>query len=134
MARLGDVSSNIEVALTSDIPASGGATTIADGADVAQGATTDAAATTDTGTFSLLTLVKRLLGKFPALVSGRFPVDGSGVTQPVSGTVTANVGTTNGIALDATLTGGSAKTKLIHSGGTNLASISAAGAVKVDGS
>ncbi len=33
--------------------------------------------------------------------------DGSGVTQPVSGTVTSNVGTTNGLALDATLTGGS---------------------------
>jgi hypothetical protein len=36
-------------------------------------------------------------------------VDGSGVTQPVSGTVTANVGTTNGLALDATLTGGTQK-------------------------
>lgn len=32
-------------------------------------------------------------GKTPALVSGRVPVDGSGVTQPVSGTVTANQGT-----------------------------------------
>lgn len=31
-------------------------------------------------------------------------VDGSAVTQPVSGTVTANIGTTNGLALDATLT------------------------------
>jgi hypothetical protein len=30
-------------------------------------------------------------------------------TQPVSGTVTANMGTTNGLALDATLTGGTAK-------------------------
>jgi len=30
-------------------------------------------------------------------------------TQPVSGTVTANVGTTNGLALDATLTGGTMK-------------------------
>lgn len=36
-------------------------------------------------------------------------VDGSAVTQPVSGTVTANVGTTGGLALDATLTGGSQK-------------------------
>ncbi len=33
--------------------------------------------------------------------------DGSAVTQPVSGTVTANVGTTNGLALDATLTAAS---------------------------
>ena len=31
------------------------------------------------------------------------------MTSPVSGTVTANVGTTNGLALDATLTGGSEK-------------------------
>jgi hypothetical protein len=39
-------------------------------------------------------------------------VDGSGVTQPISGTVTANVGTTNGLALDATLTGGTQKTRV----------------------
>lgn len=31
-------------------------------------------------------------GKTPALSGGRVPVDGSGVTQPVSGTVTANAG------------------------------------------
>jgi hypothetical protein len=39
-------------------------------------------------------------------------VDGSAVTQPVSGTVTANAGTnlnTSALALDATLTGGTAK-------------------------
>lgn len=47
--------------------------------------------------------------KTPALVSGRVPVDGSGVTQPVSGTITANIGTTNGLALDATLTSGAQK-------------------------
>lgn len=33
-------------------------------------------------------------------------------TQPVSGTVTANVGTTGGLALDATLTGGTQKTRI----------------------
>jgi hypothetical protein len=48
--------------------------------------------------------------------------------------VTANIGTTNGLALDATLTGGSQKTKLVDSGGTNAASVSAGGALKVDGS
>lgn len=32
-------------------------------------------------------------------------VDGSGVTQPVSGTVTANIGTTNGLALDTSVNG-----------------------------
>lgn len=40
---------------------------------------------------------------------GAVKVDGSASTQPVSGTVTANVGTTNGLALDATLTGGTLK-------------------------
>lgn len=49
-------------------------------------------------------------------------------------TVTANIGTTNGLALDATLTGGTQKTKLVDTGGTNVGSISAAGALKVDGS
>lgn len=34
-----------------------------------------------------------------------FKVDGSAVTQPVSGTITANIGTTNGVALDASVTG-----------------------------
>lgn len=55
-------------------------------------------------------------------------------TQPVSGTLTANVGTTNGLALDATLTGGTQKTKLVDSAGVNMAAISAAGALKVDNS
>lgn len=36
-----------------------------------------------------------------ALVSGRLAVDGSGVTQPVSGTVTANLGTIGGAATSA---------------------------------
>lgn len=65
---------------------------------------------------------------------------------PVSGTVTANAGSgtfaisaaalplPSGAALDATLTSGSQKTKLIDTGGTNVASVSAAGALKVDGS
>lgn len=32
-------------------------------------------------------------------------VDGSAVTQPISGTVTSNIGTTNGLALDASVSG-----------------------------
>jgi hypothetical protein len=55
------------------------------------GSQTDAAATNDTGSFSVMSLIKRglqnwtsLLAKIPALVSGRIPVDGSGVTQPIS--------------------------------------------------
>lgn len=42
-------------------------------------------------------------------VAGALRVDGSGATQPVSGTVTANIGTTGSLALDSTLTGGSQK-------------------------
>lgn len=58
------------------------------------GAKADSVASSDTGTFSVLAFIKRglqnwttLLAKIPTLVSGRIPVDGSGVTQPVSGTV-----------------------------------------------
>lgn len=55
-------------------------------------------------------------------------------TQPVSGSVTANIGTTNGLALDATLTGGTQKTKLVDTAGTNVATIKAAstGAIATD--
>jgi len=71
------------------------------------------AALQDAGNTSLASLDT----KAPALVSGRVPVDASGVTVTVTGTVTANVGTTNGLALDATLTGGTAKVLLFD--GTN---------------
>jgi hypothetical protein len=37
--------------------------------------------------------------------AGAVKVDGSAVTQPVSGTITANVGTTNGLALDTSVNG-----------------------------
>jgi hypothetical protein len=59
-------------------------------------------------------------------------VDTTGTTvQPVSGTVTANIGTSGSLALDATLTGGTQKSKLVDTGGTNVASVSAAGALKL---
>jgi hypothetical protein len=61
------------------------------------GAATAAAQTT--GNASLASID----AKNPALVGGRIPVDGSGVTQPVSGTITANIGTTGGLGLDSTL-------------------------------
>jgi hypothetical protein len=57
-----------------------------DGVEEALGAPADAAAASDSATSSLIGLIKRLLGKLPTLVSGRIPVDGSGVTQPVSAT------------------------------------------------
>jgi hypothetical protein len=57
-------------------------------------------------------------------------VDPTGTTtQPVSGTVTANVGTTNGLALDATLTGNNQRTRLTD--GTNLAAVKAASTAAV---
>lgn len=84
-------------------------------------------------------------------VSGTVPVSGTvGITGtvPVSGTVgvtgtffqatqpvsAVSLPLPTGAALDATLTGGTQKTKIIDTGGTNVASVSAGGAVKVDNS
>lgn len=57
------------------------------------GETADAAATTDTGTFSLISLFKRLLQKLPALESGRIPValsgGGGGGTEYADGATAA---------------------------------------------
>lgn len=86
----------------------GGASTIADGADTAEGATTDVAVVTDVnGTVSgkLRGLVKIFASAWDS-VNGRLKVDGSAVTQPVSGTVTVNAGTnlnTSALALDSTV-------------------------------
>jgi len=87
-----------------------------DGPGVAAiGTPADAAASTDTGTFSIVALIKRslqnwtsLLAKVPTLTvtSTRLLVDGSGVTQPVSGTVATTVAvrtpTTTSVASSAT--------------------------------
>jgi hypothetical protein len=61
------------------------------------GAPADSAASSDTGTFGIIAFIKRalqnwttLLNRVPASVSGRVPVDGSGVTQPVSGSVSVS--------------------------------------------
>jgi hypothetical protein len=86
--------------------------------------------------------------------SNALKVDGSAVTQPVSGTVTANIGTTNGLALDATLAkltisqstalgantqalmGGSVTTAApsYTTGNINPLSLTTAGALRIDGS
>jgi hypothetical protein len=98
---------------------SGGAVTIADGADVAQGTTTDA---------STANTLVGILKAIKAAVQG---------TLTVGGTVTSNAGTnlnTSALALDATLTNATQKTKLVDTAGTNVAAISAANALKVDGS
>lgn len=67
--------------------------------DVDLGAAADAPAGSDTGASSIVSLLKRglqrwttLLDRIPALVSGRIPIDGSGVTQPVSAVARACVG------------------------------------------
>ncbi|BAY64995.1 hypothetical protein NIES22_50960 [Calothrix brevissima NIES-22] len=53
--------------------------------DTDLGSAGDSAATSDTGSFSIISLIKRILStKLPNLVSNRIPVDGSGVTQPIS--------------------------------------------------
>ena len=61
----------------------------------------------------------------PALVGGRVPVDGSGVTQPVSGTVNANAGTgTFAVsAVSLPLPSGAATSALQTTGNTSLSSI-----------
>ena len=63
--------------------------------------------------------------------------DSVSAVQSGSWTVTANAGTnlnTSALALDATLTSGAQKTKIVDSGGVNVATVSSTGAVKVDGS
>lgn len=75
----------------------GGAVTIADGADITQGAKADAAASTDAGTFSLIALFKRLLGKITA---------GLGVVPINSALFTGSAGSLNADILvdtDATI-------------------------------
>ena len=69
--------------------------------NTALGLQADTAATTDTGSFSIISFIKRsmqnwtlLLAKLPALVSGRIPVDASGVildSRISNGTITAEV-------------------------------------------
>lgn len=56
-----------------------------DGADLL-GRRSDVAADSDAGSFSLLALIKRLLGKFPALSDGRIPVELPESPVPISGT------------------------------------------------
>ena len=67
--------------------------TTADGSDVTQGAIADAAATTDGGSFSVVALIKRLLGKFPGSLGQKTSAASLGVVLasdqsavPVAGT------------------------------------------------
>lgn len=73
------------------------------------GGMADSAASSDAGTFSLIALIKRLLGKLttqlPAALgaNGALKVEGvaGGTAQPVSGTVTVTQGTAANLKVDA---------------------------------
>jgi hypothetical protein len=93
-------------------------------------------------------------GPVTVTVSNALKIDGSAVTQPISGTVTANIGTTNGLALDTSVNGilisqGSAtsgeKGPIVQGAVTTAApsyttaqtsplSLTTAGALRIDGS
>lgn len=68
-----------------------------------------------------------------ALISGRLDVNigASSATVPIS---VATLPLPTGAATNATLTDGTQKTKIVDAAGTNQATVSAAGAVKTDGS
>ena len=105
------------------------------------GAKSDTVASDDTGTFSLIAMIKKvaqnittLKNIFTTTING-LKVDGSAVTQPISGsvsvsnfpvsqtingTVTANIGTTNGLALDSSLTSSNTKLDIVNSNLTTL--------------
>lgn len=83
---------------------------------------------TGASTEATLALIKAKTDNIDVALSTRTkPAD----TQAISA---ASLPLPTGAALDATLTGGTQKTKLVDSGGTNVATISSGGAVKVDGS
>lgn len=98
--------------------------------DVDLGAAADAAAASDTGASSIVSLIKRglqrwttLLERIPALVSGRIPVDGSGVTQPVSAVTRACVGRQTltlaaGVVTTLTIPGGAVAAAIQADGNT----------------
>lgn len=105
-----------------------------DGSNVTQGAKTDAAATDNTSSWSMIALLKGIAGKLLTSVavtqSGTWTVqpgntanttawkvDGSAVTQPVSGTVTSNPA--------AATTGGSTPYHTISAASTNATSLKA---------
>lgn len=74
------------------------------------GASTSALQTTgNTSLGDITASLSNLDTKSPTLISGRLPVDGSAVTQPISGTVTVNIGTSGSLALDTSVAAISAK-------------------------
>lgn len=121
------------------------------------GGSGDASAANQLTQITLATTTNTLLnGGLPAALGagGGLKIDGSGTALPISGTITANIGTTNGLALDATLAkltisqsaalgsntqvliGGSVSTSApsYTNGNINPLSLTTAGAIRVDGS
>jgi hypothetical protein len=90
----------------------GGAVTIADGADVTQGAVADSAATNSTGSWSVVALLKGIIGKCISLVAQILDYDSGagtanqvifGIAVPASGGPVAVTGdTANGLDVDVT--------------------------------
>jgi hypothetical protein len=81
----------------------------ADGGQVTIGAKADAAATTDAGTFSLIALIKRLLGKIPALgqatMANSLPVALASNQSALATTVADGASVTMGAVADAAYAG-----------------------------
>lgn len=103
---------------------SGGAVTIADGADATLGAKADAAASTDTGTASIIALVKRSLSNWTALLA-RIPTLGlvrtnllSAVTATGAGSAVADSGRAPSFTATVSGTGAVAATVLIQARNT----------------
>lgn len=70
---------------------------IADGNDVAEGSKADVAATTDTGTFSVIALLKRLLTKFGAFTKSTYTLNSAATTN--ANVVKATPGNVWGISI-----------------------------------
>jgi len=91
-----DILSEIEAKVsTAELQVSG--LSILNSININVGNQNDLSASSDTGSFSLISFIKRslenwtsLLARIPFLVSGRIPIDGSGVTQPISGSISVN--------------------------------------------
>jgi hypothetical protein len=92
------------------------------------GAATSAAQTTAQTSLSSIDTKTPSLGQ--ALAAASVPV----ILPSATVTALTPPAAIAGFALDATLTGGTQKTKIVDSGGTNVATVSAGGAVKTDAS
>lgn len=120
---------------------------VKDGGNVTQGATTDTAATTDTGTFTLMALVKRLLAKFPS-IGQQTKANSLSVTMAsdqtsmpiqivdVAGVNIAGVDASNRVKIApapanaAVIIG---QVKLVDSGGTNQAGVASSTGANANG-